>query len=99
MNRSSKEENKAIFDEIIAHKDKIETQFGSPLNWLRYDEGSTSYICVDVTGGGISDEATWDELQNRMIEKMRELTKALDPYIRKYREGASPKLPDATPPT
>ena len=98
MNRSSKEENKAIFDEIIAHRDKIETQFGSPLNWLRYDEGCTSYICVDVTGGGISDEATWDELQNKMIDKMRDLTKALDPYIRKYREGASPKLPDATPP-
>lgn len=93
LDRPSREETKAIFDEIATHRTQIDCNFGAPLIWYRNDAANSSKVMCEVTGGGLRDESTWDALQTKMVEAMQRLFQVLNPYIQKYREGATPVIP------
>jgi len=88
--RSSKDENKAIFDNLIDHKADVERAFGGELSWQRMDDNIASRIAAKLDGVSSNDETAWHELQDKMVEKMKRLEAALRPYAQKYREGGSP---------
>lgn len=44
LSKSNKDHNKFLFDELVSNKDKIEEQFGHPLEWLRLDDKKQSRI-------------------------------------------------------
>ena len=50
IDRGEKDENKAIFDELIAQKEAIENAFGGPLTWERLDEKRASRIKAETVG-------------------------------------------------
>lgn len=81
--RSDAEENKRIFDALCAHRDKADEVFGEPLEWLRQDNIKTSRICHVIPGGGLRDRERWPEIQDRMIDAMVRLEKALKPHIKR----------------
>ncbi|MEW4490871.1 DUF4268 domain-containing protein [Thalassoglobus sp. JC818] len=92
LQRSVKEENKAIFDELFIHRKQIEEMFGGPLEWKRQDDTNVSRICVQVSGGGIKDESSWDAIQEKMVEVMQAFFSAFEPYLQKYRDGQTPEI-------
>ena len=76
-------ENKAIFDELLKHKDKIENDFGSALEWQRLDTKRASRIRISFNDGGWKDQDKWNLITTAMVEAMILLEKALKPHIKK----------------
>ncbi len=77
-------ENKAIFDQLHASKDKIEAEFGDRLQWKSLEGKRACRICYPINHGGYRDEEEkWPEIQDKTIDAMISLEKALKPHIRK----------------
>lgn len=79
----SKEVNKTRFDELLKHREKIESEFGGKLDWRRMDEHRSSSIEAQVsTQIGWDDEGEeLEKLQEDMIETLLRLEKTFKPYI------------------
>ena len=78
----SEAENKSIFDQLHAHKEKIEETFGAPLSWERLDEKRASRIRAKIDGGYKSPESDWPAIQERLVSIMNRLEASLRPYIK-----------------
>jgi len=81
--KGSEEENKKIFDTLYSKKQEIEKDFGGSLDWDRLDGKRASRIKASFTGIGLYDEDKWDALQDKMIDAMIRLEKALKRYIKR----------------
>jgi len=74
--------NKKIFDELLSHKDEIESVFGGPLSWQRLDTKRACRIAYEFSLGGYKDdEANWPPIQTEMIDALVRLEKALSPFV------------------
>jgi len=83
--KDSEEENKAIFDQLMNHKESIEAVFGGPLEWQRLEGKRACRIKKTISLGGYLDEDKWSEVHEAMIDTMMRLEKALKPYIQKMK--------------
>ncbi len=81
--KDADEENKTIFDTLVASKDDIEATFGEPLEWQRLESKRACRIRKEIELGGYRDEAQWPKIQDAMIDAMIRLEKALKPHIAK----------------
>jgi len=72
------DENKQIFDSLLAQKEKVEQAFGSALDWQRLDGKRASRIRYVMSGGGLMDgEQDWPRIQDAMIDAMDRLARAV----------------------
>src|SRR5690606_16242316 len=76
LQRSSKEENKFLFDELISHREQIEQAFGHELTWLRLDDGKSSRIQFAKPADGYNEEL-WPLWIEWLIEEMCRFEKAM----------------------
>lgn len=84
--KDAEEENKAIYDQLLAHKAEIDTAFGESLLWERLDNKRACRIRHTQTGGGYrSPEDKWPSLQDTIIMDMDRLEKALRPHLKQLR--------------
>lgn len=83
--KGTKDENKAVFDQLFANQTEIERIFEGKLDWQRLDDRRASRIQKKFTIGGFMDEEKWPEMQDKMIDAMIRFEKALSPYIRKLK--------------
>jgi hypothetical protein len=83
IRRDTAEESKRIFDSLYARKDTIERAFGDPLAWLRCDDVRNSRISYAISFGGLQDRDRWLEIQERMVDAMARLEKALKPDLQR----------------
>jgi hypothetical protein len=74
-------ENKAIFDQLFAHKAEIDGTFGAPLSWERLDDKRACRIRVRVPGGYRSPEEEWPNIQAAQVSAMTRLVAALKPSL------------------
>jgi len=82
IDRGIAEENKAIFDTLVVHRERCEEKFGAPLLWDRLDHRRACRIKYEVDVGGYrSPEAKWPEIQAEMVSRMIALEKALGPLL------------------
>lgn len=82
FSRAEASENKALFDQLLAKKEAIETAFGGPLTWQRLDEKIACRIKKVVDRGGYrSPESEWPAIQLEMVEEMIKLDAALKPSL------------------
>jgi hypothetical protein len=87
--KNAAEENKAIFDQLFAHKDEINAAFGEPLSWERLEGKRACRIRHTQPGGGYrSPEDQWPMLQDAIIKDMDRLEKALRPHLRQLKLSA-----------
>ena len=59
--RSSKEENKNLYDKLFEMKGTIEREFNSQLEWYRLDDKTASRIALSHDNFDLNDETTWDK--------------------------------------
>jgi hypothetical protein len=84
--KDAEEENKTIFDQLLAAKVEIEQAFGEPLEWQRLEERRACRIRKKLTIGGWRDDpAKWPEVYAAMVDAMIRLEKAMKPHIQKLR--------------
>ena len=78
IDTSDKEENKKIFDKLREQQQAIEHAFGGSLSWERLDDKQASRLRYVIEGGGLTDaKDRWPEIQDKMIDAMDRLAKAV----------------------
>ncbi len=82
IDRGSYEDNMKIFEDFRSNKEKIEEQFGEPLDWQKLKDNRFKRIAKTITLGGYNDEDKWPEIQDEMINSMIKLERALSDYIK-----------------
>lgn len=84
--KDSEEYNRKIFEELFKHKEEVEQVFGEPLVWDPIEGRRACRIRWRHEGEGLQNEDLWDEIQERMIERMIKLDEALKPHLKKLRK-------------
>ena len=74
------EENAAIFDELMAHREAIEEAFGAPLDWQRLPDKRATRIRRIVARRGYRD-GQWEKTHEAMVDGMVQLEHAVRPYL------------------
>jgi hypothetical protein len=92
LNRASPEENKRIFDALIARRDEIEAAFGAPLEWERLD-GKKACRIKHAAAFDSFDRANWPAMTAWLIEHMGRLERAIGAPLRAASVAA--RVPDA----
>jgi len=77
-----REVNKERFDSLFNSKDVIEKIFGDKLNWERLDSKRASRISFKFDESGLKNKENWNDLQNKMINKMILLEKSFGKFIK-----------------
>lgn len=87
--RGAEEENKRIFDQLIANRTSIEGSFGGPLSWERLEGRRACRIRFTSNDGGYrSPEEKWPAVQDGLIAAMVRLERSLKPFISKLKEAS-----------
>ncbi len=82
IDRGEADENKRIFDLLLARKEEIEKAFGGTLSWERLDAKRACRIKRVIERGGYrSPESEWPAMQLEMVETMTRLATALKPGL------------------
>lgn len=71
------EKSMAAFNALRERKEEIEASFGERLDWQDLPGRQGCRICAQLPGGWKSPESEWSEMQDRMIDAMLRLEKAL----------------------
>lgn len=87
--KDAEDENKSIFDQLVANKPEIDEAFGGTLSWERLEGKRACRIRYTHSKGGYrSPEEDWPSLQDNVINAMDRLEKALRPHLRKLKLNA-----------
>ena len=85
---SDREFNKALFEHLHLEHEAIEADFGEALHWERLDKKKACRIAVFPRDASIEDdEATLNDIQDWMVEKLCNLDRALGPRLDRYARG------------
>lgn len=85
ISRPDGEWNNQTFQYFLQNKEAIESSFGEPLDWQPLPDKNACRICYWITDYGLSDEDSWEELQDRLIDAMVRLHHAFQPHIRRMK--------------
>jgi len=77
------EQNKLIYDRLLASKADIEGAIAQPVTWERLDGRRASRIRVNLQGGYRNPEHQWGEIHGRLVAAMTQLNAALQPHLKK----------------
>lgn len=62
IGRSSKEENKKIFQSLYEQKDELEAEFGTQLKWNKYENKTSSKISISLDDVSLADKRDWPQI-------------------------------------
>lgn len=74
-------DNKALFDELFAHKDEIEGALSMEFQWDRLDGKKASRIKYDIPGLSFDDHANYRQLMEDIIEKTVKMRTVFKRYL------------------
>jgi hypothetical protein len=92
LQRSVREENKFIFDELMNYRDSIEDNFGDLLIWERLDDKKASRIKYQKEDVNIYNEGDWETMINFMVSSMVKLENSFKVPIIEVRKNLISKL-------
>lgn len=76
--QEKKEESKRKYDQLHAHKESIERNFGEKLQWKRLSEKERSKIMTESVYFNYHDESTWDSTIDSLLEIMSRFIPAIE---------------------
>lgn len=80
----SDDQNLAVFAALEMAREKIEAEFGGPLDWQPLEGRRACRIAVAFNGGGYRNpEEEWPTIQAELTGAMIRLEKAMKPHIAK----------------
>lgn len=82
IDKKNQEENKKIFDYLHKNREEIEKNFSHKLDWQRMDTKRASRIAYNLRKSGLNHEAKWDQIQDNLINLMKNFQEIIDPYIK-----------------
>ena len=85
FDRSDKNVNKEIYDNLYTQKKAIEDEIGESLCWQRLDDGIASRISIRMAGG-IDDEEMHDEIRQWMVDRLLKFKKVFGPRLAELAE-------------
>jgi hypothetical protein len=85
ISSSSQETNKAIFDELMHHKETIEAQYGTALSWERLDDKKMSRIAHKLQDVSIFNEEDWPKMLDFLTKQMVVFEKAMREPLKKVK--------------
>ncbi len=83
ISKSSKEDNKKIFDKLLSQKDEIENSYGSILTWERLDEKKSSRIIDRTFNVDITNRDDWEKIIDFLSDAMVKFEKAIKEPLKK----------------
>ena len=86
IGRASKELNKEFFDELIKHKDVIETGFGKQLDWERLDDKKMSRLAYRNKELSIFEREDWDDMLDFFVKEMVLLEKVMRSVLKEVKQ-------------
>jgi len=81
LNRSDREENKWLFDQLAADKGRYEDAMEEPLEWRRMDDKKVSMVVSKTPVQGYSKE-NWDEMIAWLVRHYQKMDKAFSEPVR-----------------
>lgn len=84
LGMASKEQNKALFDFLLARKDSIEEVLGMQLIWNRMDDNKASKIHISLPGVDISKDTNWPRMARFHADASRSLYLAFKESLEQY---------------
>jgi len=81
--KDSEEINKKVFNSLYKKKNEIENKYGEKLLWESLEGRRACRIRAKFDDGGIKNIEKWELIQEKMIDAMIRLEKALKPHIAK----------------
>ena len=80
IGRGSKEENKYLFDQLVARREELDQKFGAPLDWERLDNKKACRISYEAPADGFNSE-DWPRIANWLAEYVSRLERTFRPEI------------------
>ncbi len=87
MGKGDVAKNKNAFDELLSHRNDIETALGVHLIWDRGDDKNSSKICHQLNGVGIENEVDWKQMAQFHAEWSRKFMDVIVPYLLEWDRG------------
>lgn len=82
IGKSSKEDNKKIYDMLLTHKDEIERNLNISLTWSRGDDIKSSKITCKLENISIENETDWKQMSKFHAKWSRRFFEIFVPYLR-----------------
>lgn len=76
VSRGRTEENKFVFDELHAQKDKIQSDFGRELDWERGDNKKQAKIKYQMDGVSYFEKEDWNKMIDFLVDGMIRMERA-----------------------
>ena len=77
-----RDQNKAIFERLLAEKDTIEAEFGEPLRWERRDDVRMSSVQVTRPGALDEPQESLDELARWGADRLLRFRRVFGPRVK-----------------
>ena len=81
MGKSDTAQNKSAFELLMSHREEIEEQLGTTLNWDRADHCKASWIGYHLRDVSITNEADWPRMAKFHAEWSDKICNAILPYL------------------
>lgn len=81
----SHQENKRVFDKLMASKEEIESHLPRALIWDHVDGRRACKIRQIITGGYKSPEEDWPAIQAELVQAMNQLEQVLRPHLKQLK--------------
>jgi hypothetical protein len=77
-----RDENDAIYQSLLTHRDEIERAFGNPLIWEAKENNRSRTLSQDLVHGGWIDPDTWPVANEATVSAMISLEGAVKPFLK-----------------
>lgn len=91
INRGDKDENKECFDALLAKRERIERDFGGPLEWERMDDRVTCRVKSEMTEVDMYDGDDWQRMTDFMIDSAERMHKAFKTPVKELNDALKRK--------
>lgn len=85
MQRSVRDENKFVFDELFKNKEEIEREFGQPLVWERLDTKKACRIKYELNDVDCNNKDDWNMMVEFLVDGMVRMERAFRDPLAKVR--------------